>query len=824
MSDAWERSGIETEVVEDGREFLGPAELFVTNTAGAALRKPPNPRKKPDKRDAAKQLNLADDKKIKEQFSWLTSGKGPAGGHWRPATCKLSEEGERCLLNIYVDESILYQTIYIHLLNHTDIRHADTSLFLRKNCLSIYCATGKRWAPANTFEPVYLHFASLDACNAWMVLLRSYALPEIYGRWFFPDDGGSYRMWRQVELTIMQGRNLGNAKPLDSRDSLSEGSDTSEPDPVDIDVFCDIKLNKTLCGRTTTKKGIGSPDWHEAFTFSELPPFENLEVVVLREKKLFRPPLGLVRIPLSNFRRGEAVEGWFPVLHSSPGSIASDLQMGEIRLKIRVDEDYPSIQVLCQINEGMLLTFRTKNFLDWMSDFESKLKLKSIGTPLMVLAVANDRLIDQVQEIARREVDGSVASRQTLFRGNTILTKVIEQCMSFYGKTFLEASIGSVLRRLCNEKVAIEVDPMRSRKSTKDVERNVELLIHWCQEFWNQIYSVRDECPFEMRQIFGAVRELVEKRFANSAPTLDHNKDLPWQSVSAFCFLRFIVPAILHPHLFGLTPGLPSLPVQRSLTLIAKVIQSMANLNANVQKEEFMRGVKDFLQDSRPAMIDYLVVVSKPSKDLRYAKVPDRPRTNVANIVREREAEMPVLYQESIPVLPHMLDISRHLAVITSAVIRSSRAYRETKTGQTIDKSLEEFCVRCFDVEEQALQRVSQLAAQLSASHRRPFASVDWTSHSPASALGSSPSESDPPKSPRPSTAPSDGDPNKRRMLLHQSSASSSSPDPAGQTNRLVHIRSPSDDSISSADPLKGDVGNEDDAKAKKGLLRLWRR
>lgn len=66
--------------------------------------------------------------------------------------------------------------------------------------------------------------------------------------------------------------------------------------------------------------------------------------------------------------------------------------------------------------------------------------------------------------------------------------------------------------------------------------------------------------------------------------------------------------------------GLPSPHVQRSLTLIAKVIQSLANLNAvsvrcsgydtitntslqTVQKEEFMRGVKDFLKDSLPAMV-----------------------------------------------------------------------------------------------------------------------------------------------------------------------------------------------------------------------------
>jgi hypothetical protein len=98
-----------------------------------------------------------------------------------------------------------------------------------------------------------------------------------------------------------------------------------------------------------------------------------------------------------------------------------------------------------------------------------------------------------------------------------------------------------------------------------------------------------------MRRLFETVRKLVEKhyRIKDSSP---ESRELPWQSVSAFCFLRFIVPAILHPHLFGLCPGtstapyltpfrsqlsgMPSVPVQRSLTLIAKVIQSLANLNA----------------------------------------------------------------------------------------------------------------------------------------------------------------------------------------------------------------------------------------------------
>ena len=194
----------------------------------------------------------------------------------------------------------------------------------------------------------------------------------------------------------------------------------------------------------------------------------------------------------------------------------------------------------------------------------------------------------------------NIYSGPSRFLINTIQT--IELFMSWYGKSFLESSVGSVIRRICIERVSIEVDPSKIPMPTRDPEKNVETLVQWCRELWDSIYRVTSECPPEMRRLFEHIRKQVEKRCLETNTLADDGSqsDLPWQAVSAFVFLRFIVPAILHPHLFGLVPGklflhpssltmtlpvpvisgLPEASVQRTLTLVAKVLQSSANLNS----------------------------------------------------------------------------------------------------------------------------------------------------------------------------------------------------------------------------------------------------
>lgn len=234
-----------------------------------------------------------------------------------------------------------------------------------------------------------------------------------------------------------------------------------------------------------------------------------------------------------------------------------------------------------------------------------------------------------------------------------------------------------------------------------------------------------------------------------------------------------------------------------------------------------MRGVRDFLKNSLPAMVDYIRVVSTPADDLHTSSpaTDQHDRLNIVNSLRQRANTMPVLARESIPMLPHLLDIPRHLAVIVSAVIRSSKDYQPKPVSDEVrDPPLDELCARCFDVEEHALHRVTQLAHRIQSDRRRPGASSFSASPSrpqfPSSPLHSHPA--------RPSTAPAVSD-SYRQPSESMPSSPSHSYAYARDTDRdhrgiPKHLKSTSTDSIPLDHSTAVDI--DDPAKRRRGILR----
>lgn len=174
-----------------------------------------------------------------------------------------------------------------------------------------------------------------------------------------------------------------------------------------------------------------------------------------------------------------------------------------------------------------------------------------------------------------------------------------------------------------------------------------------------------------------------------------------------------------------------------------------------------MRGVQDFLKQNLPAMVDYILVVSTPVPDPSSPHsghpVHNPQRHDVVSSLHERGTMMSVLERESIPLLPHLLDVPRHLACIISSIIRSARSTdSDGKSSQGDDQHLSDLCAQCFALEEQSLARVSQLAGVETSHTKREVPRMPSMVPSASAAPPSPGSELQ--KVSRPYTAPSSSD------------------------------------------------------------------
>ena len=232
-----------------------------------------------------------------------------------------------------------------------------------------------------------------------------------------------------------------------------------------------------------------------------------------------------------------------------------------------------------------------------------------------------------------------------------------------------------------------------------------------------------------------------------------------------------------------------------------------------------MRGVQlqDFLKDNLPAMIDYITVISSPVHDTSNLANDANPldQLDAVNTLHQRSQRMTVLEKESIPVLPHLLDIPKHLAIIKSSIIRNYNSRQKT------NKEIEELCSVCREVEREALRRVSQVASEL-AERKHP---------SNSAVIEETPLTDHRRRKSFPSTASSPSEPNS--PIDRQMSFGGNSPSPRHATYdeavpshqrraRPMHMKVPSTDST----PLLGSSSvpepsiDTDPGKRKKGLLK----
>ncbi|SCZ88811.1 BZ3500_MvSof-1268-A1-R1_Chr2-1g04651 [Microbotryum saponariae] len=522
---------------------------------------------------------------------------------------------------------------------------------------------------------------------------------------------GGFRVFRSLSLTICEGRSIGEpgteklrATPgIEHDTSLSEMFSGSESTTSPIkgsasstassiqripgrtgqgwhesnkdadsspDTYCEIIINDEVMAKTTLRKGTASPFWNETFTFEHLAGFvEPITIRVFQTHKHSKTSLvGIATVRIANLPRGESIENWWclkPI--SSDSRTRSYDTVGELSLSIRVGEEV----ILPSSGYGEILNLlKEDEAAELVTDIASEFptELEEIAKIMLNIYISQDLLLPRIFKLADLEVEKGAQSAAILFRGNSILTKVIEMYMRKIGVDYLEASIGEPIRKLYGDKVEIEIDPSRLKPGTKEkeIQANINELLQWAMTTWNSIYEARERCPQDLRQIFSHIQKIVGERYGE-----DH-KNTRWTSVSAFIFLRFFVPAILNPRLFGLVSAAPDPKSQRTLTLVAKTLQGLANFSSFGQKEPWMLPVNTFVQDNTSAFVDFIEHISRHSAlDPAVAK---QEWTSAAASVYAtpndlRDALSP-LARDGVPTLPHLIDLPRNLGLLASNVNR----------------------------------------------------------------------------------------------------------------------------------------------------------
>ncbi|XP_028855597.1 neurofibromin isoform X3 [Denticeps clupeoides] len=196
-------------------------------------------------------------------------------------------------------------------------------------------------------------------------------------------------------------------------------------------------------------------------------------------------------------------------------------------------------------------------------------------------------------------------SMQTLFRGNSLASKIMTFCFKVYGAAYLQKLLEPLLRGVITtpewQQISFEVDPTRL-ETGENLEENQRNLLQITDRFFLAIINSSSEFPPQLRSVCHCLYQVVSQRFPQNSIG----------AVGSAMFLRFINPAIVSPYEAGILDKKPPPRIERGLKLMSKILQSIAN-HVLFTKEEHMRPFNDFVKSNFDAARRFFLDIASDS-------------------------------------------------------------------------------------------------------------------------------------------------------------------------------------------------------------------
>uniref|UniRef100_A0AAQ5ZYA1 RAS p21 protein activator 2 n=1 Tax=Amphiprion ocellaris TaxID=80972 RepID=A0AAQ5ZYA1_AMPOC len=281
--------------------------------------------------------------------------------------------------------------------------------------------------------------------------------------------------------------------------------------------------------------------------------------------------LGETRVPVKILRNDHIHKAWYLLQPKGNGSKSKSDDLGSLRLKLTYIEDTvlpsacytPLCNLLLKSPDVKPISASAAHILGDICRERYEAVL-----PMVRLLLHHNRFVPFVSAVAALELDNTQEAN-TIFRGNSLATRCIDDMMKIVGKNYLAVTLKPVIDEICDSNKACEIDPNKLKEGD-NVEVNKENLQVYVQKVFSSITQSSSSCPPLMCDVFRSLRHLACKRFPG-------DPHVQYSAVSSFVFLRFFAVAVLSPHSFQLRSHHPDPEISRTLTLISKTIQTLGS-------------------------------------------------------------------------------------------------------------------------------------------------------------------------------------------------------------------------------------------------------